>query len=68
MRAARSNWIRPFNGILAVCSSPFSKRARLVVFAMRFKAGARGADEIGVDNLLVGLISGHLRQHKKLEQ
>ena len=23
MRAARSNWIKPFNGILAVCSSPF---------------------------------------------
>jgi hypothetical protein len=46
----------------------FSKRARLVVFAMRFKAGARGADAISVDDLLVGLISGHLRQHKKPEQ
>jgi hypothetical protein len=35
---------------------------------MRFKAGARGADAISVDDLLVGLISGHLRQHKKPEQ
>jgi hypothetical protein len=44
-----------------------SKRARLLVFDMRFTAGARGADAIGIDRLL-GLISGHLRQHKKTEQ
>jgi hypothetical protein len=45
-----------------------SKRARLLVFDMRFTAGARGADAVGIDDRLLGLISGHLRQHKKTEQ
>lgn len=34
----------------------FSQRARQVVFAARFKAGERGAEAIGVDDLLLGLL------------
>jgi len=34
----------------------FSMRARQIVFAARFAAGERGADIIGVDDLLVGLV------------
>ncbi len=34
----------------------FSRRARGVLVAARFKAGQRGADAIGVDDLLLGLI------------
>jgi len=35
---------------------------------MRFKARARGADALGVGELQVELISGHVRQHKKPAQ
>ena len=34
----------------------FSMRARRVVFAARVKAGERGADNIGIDDFLLGLI------------
>jgi ATP-dependent Clp protease ATP-binding subunit ClpA len=34
----------------------FSKRARQIVFAARFKAGERGANTIDTDDLLVGLV------------
>jgi hypothetical protein len=30
--------------------------------------GARGADVVSVDDLLVGLIGGHMTQHTKPEQ
>jgi ATP-dependent Clp protease ATP-binding subunit ClpA len=34
----------------------FSLRAKQVVFAARFKAGERGAEAIGVDDFLLGLV------------
>jgi ATP-dependent Clp protease ATP-binding subunit ClpA len=34
----------------------FSKRARQIIFAARFKAGERGANIIDIDDFLVGLI------------